>query len=207
MSIVLVVMALVVFAAIFVPPYLSPYHDVFQPSVSYDSPYGFTLHLNLNTTSISPAGSVQIEGWVNSSSPAIQNLTVASQWALQEDLLWEDGCTGSWPIGIGIMEGHYTQDNYTLGTLIQITQPLTSCPVSAPPQFILLYPPPHSSQALASVNGNPVHLLLQAGLAFNVRSLAQEPRPGNNNELPPGVYTVVLADEWGDVLTNNFLVS
>ena len=110
---------------------------------------------------------------------------------------------------VGVMQGHYTQDNYTLGTLIRMPQPATSCPVSAPPQFILLYPPPHSSQALASVNGNPVHWLLQTELSFGGRSMGGASQLGSpgSNELPVGVYTAVLADEWGDVLIDNFLVS
>jgi hypothetical protein len=209
MSVVLAVIVIVVFAAIFIPPYLNPYHEVFQQSVSLDSPAGFTMHLAVNATTISPGGSVLIDGWVNSTFASVGNLTVADQWAFQQNLLWGRACTSGWPIGVGVMEGHYTQDNYTLGTLLTIPQPLTSCPVSAPPQFILLYPSPHSSEALASVNGNPVRWLLQTELAFSDRTLGPASQPGSQGpgELPPGVYTVVLADEWGDVLTNNFIVS
>jgi len=209
MSIILAVIVIVVFAAIFVPPYISPNHDVFQQSVTTDSPAGFTLHLTTNATSISPGGSVLIDGWVNSSFASVQNLTVADQWAFRESLLWGKACTTGWPIGVGVMEGHYDQDNYTLGTLLAIPQPLSSCPVSAPPQFILLYPSPHSSEALASVSGNPVRWLLQTLFAFSDRTLGPASQPGSPGpgELPPGVYTAVLADEWGDVLTNNFIVS
>lgn len=209
MSLILAVMAVVIFAAIFVPPYINPSHDLFQQSVSFDSPAGFTMHLTLNATSIPPAGSVLMEGWVNGSSPAIENLTVADQWAFEPSLLWGIGCTSGWPIGIGVMAGHYNQDNYTLGTLIQMSQMQVSCPVSPAPQFILLYPPPHSSQALASVNQNPVHWLLQTDLTFSANSLGTGSHPGSPvpSELAPGVYTAVLADEWGDVLTSNFIVS
>jgi hypothetical protein len=209
MSIILAVIVIVVFAAIFVPPYISPYHEVFQQSVSLDSPAGFTMHLTINATTILPVGSVLMDGWVNSTFASVGNLTVADQWAFQQSLLWGNDCASGWPIGIGVMEGHYTQDNYTLGTLLSMQQPLIRCPVSAPPQFILLYPSPHSSEALASVNGNPVRWLLQTELTFSDGTLGQASQPGSQGagELPPGVYTVVLADEWGDVLTNNFIVS
>lgn len=202
MTAILAVMAAVIFAAIFVPPYVSPARDVFSQSVSLDSPSGFAMHLVLNTTSVLRGGSVLLEGWVNSTSPAIENLTVADQWAIQQSLLRGSACASGWPIGIGVMQGHYTQSNYTLGTLIPMPHPLTSCPVAPPPQFILLYPPPHSSQALASVNENPVHWLLQTELVFGGRS------PGTASQTgAPGVYTAVLADEWGDVLTASFAVS
>lgn len=208
MSVILAVIVIVIFAAIFVPPYISPYHDVFQQSVSMDSPAGFTMYLTINATSITPGGTILMDGWVNSSFASIENLTVADQWAFQQNLLWRSACASGWPIGVGVMEGHYTQDNYTQGTLLSIPLPLTSCPVSAPPQFILLYPSPHSSVALASVNGNPVRWLLQTELAFSDRSLGvSQPGSQGPGELPPGVYTAVLADEWGDVLTNNFIVS
>jgi len=209
MSVILAVIVMVVFAAIFVPPYLNPPHEVFQQAVSFDSPAGFSLHLTLNTTSVLPSGAVLIEGWVNSSSSSIENLTATDQWALQQDLLWEKACTSGWPIGVGVMEGHFTQDNYTEGTLVPMPRLQTGCPSSAPPQFILLYPDPHSSQALASVNGSPVRWLLQTELAFGGSSLPEATQPGSQgpNQLPPGVFTAVLADEWGDVLTDSFVVS
>ena len=209
MSVILAVMAVVVFAAIFIPPYLSPYRDVFPGSATYDSPLGFTMHLTLNATSLSPGGWVQIDGWINNSAGAIENLTAAGQWAVQQDLLVGRACASGWPIGVGVMKGHYTQDNYTLGALARLPQPETSCPVSAPPQFILLYPPPHTSQALASVSGSPVHWLLQTDLAFGGPSLGPASQPGSPGpgQLAPGVYTAVLADEWGDVITANFLVT
>lgn len=206
MSVVLAAIVLTVFAAIFIPPYINPYHDIFQPAVSLDSPFGFTLHLQVNSTSPSPGSRVFVMGWLNSSSASIENVTAANRWALNQNGLWGRICTSGWPIGIGFMKGHFTQDNYTLGTLIPLPRPLVSCPVLATtPGYFLLEP--HSSKALVDLGGKPQYWTIQTSYAFGYAY--QEGLPGGNgsNQLPTGVYTVVLADEWGDVLTTNFRVA
>lgn len=196
---VLAAIVVTVFATIFIPPYLNPQHDVFLPSTSYASPVGFTMRLTLNSTAVPPSGRVLISGWVNSSSPSIENITAAKLWALPQSGLWGRVCTSGWPIGVGVMAGHYTQDNYTLGSLIPIPQPLVYyCPaqISAPPFFLL---EPHSSKALVTVGGTPYVWVLQTELSFRGYP--------SGSRLAPGAYTAVLADEWGDVLTANFRVT
>lgn len=197
MSLVLAAIVITVFAALFVPPYLNPPRVVYQPSVSVDSPFGFTLHLTFNSTDIKAGGSVLITGWVNSTSASVQNITAGDSWAFPRENLWTRICTPGWPIGLGVMRGHYTQDNYTLGTLIQLPQPLVFCPLQPGiPNYFLLEG--HSSKALVTLGGSPAIWTLQTGLTFGGPS---------GQALQPGVYTAVLADEWGDVLTNIFLVS
>ena len=197
MSVVIAAIVLTVFAAIFVPPFLSPHHNVFQSSVSFDSDYGFTMHLTLNSTSVSQTGGILVTGWVNSTSSSVENVTAANAWALPQSRLWGKICISGWPIGVGVMKGHYTQDNYSVGQLILVPHPLSACPEQAatPPYFLF---EPHSSRALVTLRGNPAFWIIQTSLAF------RQYQSGNN--LQPGVYTAVLADEWGDVLTSNFLV-
>lgn len=198
MSVVLAAIVITVFAALFIPPYLFPPHDVFQPSVTAASPFGFTMHLTVNATTVSTGGSVLVTGWLNSTSDYLYNVTAANAWALPQERLWERVCTSGWPIGVGVMEGHYTADNYTLGTLVPIPQPLVACPLqaAAPSYFVF---EAHSSKALVSLGGAPAIWNIVTGFTF------REYAPGYT--LPPGVYTAVLADEWGDVLTANFLIS
>lgn len=197
MSVILAAVVITVFAAIFVPPYVYPYHDVFQPAVTLDSPFGFALHLQVNSTTVSPGGSVLLTGWVNSTSSSIENITAADGWALAQGGLWGKICTSGWPIGVGVMHGHYTQDNYTLGSLIPVPRPMLSCPVQAEaPRYFLFEP--HSSKALVTIGGNPAIWDVQTSLSFRQYQ--------SGYQLQPGVYTAVVADEWGDVLTTNFRV-
>jgi len=207
MSVVLAAMAIVIFAAVFIPPYLSPPHNVFPTSASYDSGFGFTLDLTLNSTTVAPSGHLFVSAWLNSSSDSIENVTSADSWAFSEGMLWGRQCTPGWPIGIGLMSGHYTQDNYTLGTLLQPAVSRAQCPVSGSPQFFLFYP--HSTDVLASVNANPYRWTIAMNVTFGRDSLNPNALPGvqGSGGLPAGVYTAVFADEWGDVLTANFRVS
>ena len=198
MSVVLAAIVITIFAALFVPPYLFPTHDVFQPSVTAGSPFGFTMHLTLNTTTVDVNGSVLVTGWVNSTSNSLYNLTAADTWGLAQNRLWEKPCTSGWPLGIGLMQGHYTDDNYTLGSLVPLPTPSVECPVQAttPSYFIF---EAHSSKALVSPGGTPAIWNIVISFAFR--------QSASGYTLQPGVYTVVLADEWGDVLTANFFAT
>ena len=204
MIFVLAVMAVTIFAAIFIPPYVNPMHNVYRPSVTLGSPYGFALHLTVNRTSNQPVWGVVITGWINSTSSQIENITASDSWAFPESaraggLLWTMmACTPGWPIGLGVMEGHYTQDNYTQGSLLPLNQALHPCPHSTytPGSYALA---PLSSKALVVLNGAPAYWVVQMSLQFTATT------PGY--QLPSGVYTAVLADEWGDVLTTNFLAT
>ena len=194
MSLVLAAIAVTIFAALVVSPYAFPPSDTFQTSVSYDSAFGFTLHLQINTTDPASGTALQITGWLNSSASSIDNVTASDNWGVAPAGLWTRACTAGWPLGVGIMQGHYTQDNYTMGTLVQVPLTLSSCPTqSSTPGYFLLGP--HSSKALVDLDGVPQYWVLQSGFAFGTSHYA------------PGVYTAVLADEWGDVLTTNFVVA
>ncbi|MDG6903090.1 MAG: hypothetical protein JRM80_14185 [Nitrososphaerota archaeon] len=194
MSLVLAAIVIAVFVSLAVSPYVFPAADTFQPSVSYDSAFGFTLHLMINSTSIPRGGVISLSGWLNSSSSSIDNITASEGWGVGPGGLWTKICTSGWPIGLGVMAGHFTQDNATLGTLIPIPEPLFQCPVqAATPGYFLLGP--HSSRALVDLNGIPQYWVLQSGFSLSTSQLA------------PGTYTAVIADEWGDVVTTNFAVS
>ncbi len=206
MSLVLAAIVIVVFASIFIPPYVFPPRSTFQDSASLDSPFGFTLHLLINTTSPSPRGHVLITGWLNSTSDSIETVNASNSWIQGSEKLWTKPCTSGWPIGLGVMQGHYTQDNYTLGALLPLPHPLYYCPaqVGAPSYFLL---EPHSSKALVDIGGSPQYWVIETSYTFGY-TLGEGLSGGSGpNQLPTGVYTVVLTDEWGDVLTTNFLVS
>lgn len=200
MSVILAAIVITVFAAIFVSSYVSPHHDVFQNAVTYDSPNGFTMHLTVTPTSDSPTWGVTLEGWVNSTSPSIENITAADSWAVSQSRLWTSACTSGFPIGVGVMQGHYNQDNFTLGTLLPLNRALFSPCVgqtySSPTSFAF---EPRTSKALVVLGGAPKFWGIQTSLHFTGTTAGYG--------LQPGVYTAVLADEWGDVLTTNFLES
>jgi hypothetical protein len=204
MSVVLAAIVITIFAALFIPPYVFPAHDTFQSSATVNSAFGFSLNLQINATHLPPGDELSISGWLNNTSSQIDNVSAADSWGVSQGMLWPGSCAEGWPIGLGVMEGHYTQDNYTLGTLIPV--PLPVCPVSVgTPSYILLEA--HSSRALVDLGGTPQFWTIQSNYTFAYSPGEGLPGGGATGQLPAGVYTVVLADEWGDVLTTNFLVS
>jgi hypothetical protein len=198
MVIVLAVFATAIFAAIFIPPYVNPPQTAFPQSVVYNSGFGFTMHLTINLSSGSSTWSALLGGWVNSTSPSVDNVTAADSWAFPPNDLFTRPCTPGWPVGVGVMEGHYTQDNYTLGTLLPLGRSQSQC-AGAPYSPTSFTFEPQTSKALVVLAGTPYFWTIQTALRFN------DTTPGF--QLPSGVYTAVLADEWGDVLTANFRVS
>ncbi|MDV3277269.1 MAG: hypothetical protein LYZ69_02235 [Nitrososphaerales archaeon] len=197
MAIILAAIVLVIFAAIFVPPLVNPVHEHFERSASVTSPYGFTLNINLNTTSLSGTEEVSISGWANNTSSEILNATAANQWAVSPNYLWTRICTNGWPIGVGLMRGYYTFDNYTLGTFVPLVRPMIACPVSmyTPSSFLMQ---PHSSLAIVRLNGSLAEWNLSTTLTYG--------NPPYMSQLS-GVYTAIAADEWGDVAIVHFRFS
>ena len=198
MALVLVAIVITIFAAIFIPPYINPPPSTFPQSVSYDSGFGFTMRLTVNYSPGSPTWSTMLRGWVNSTSPSINNVTAADSWPFPLNHLFTRPCTPGWPIGIGVMQGHYTEDNYTLGTLLPLDNSRPQCTATSNPPNSFAFEP-QTSKALVVLGGTPSFWTIQTVLNFTGTA------PGYL--LPPGVYTAVLADEWGDVLTANFRAS
>jgi len=198
MVLVLVAIVVTAFAGVLIPPYLSSPPNTFKTAVEADSPVGFAMHLTLNSTSLSQNATVLVTGWVNSTSSSLENITAMNSWVAPMNRLWTRICTNGFPIGIGVMKGHYTGDNYSIGTLLQIPRPEVLCPIPASsPQYFILEA--HSSKALVSIGGSPAIWLIQTSFAFRGYS--------TGGVLPRGTYTAIMTDEWGDVLTTNFRVS
>ncbi len=197
MSVLLAAIVITVFAALIITPFLNPLHEQFPNSASVDSPYGFAISVTLNATQLGPGRYVSITAGMNSTSPQIENVTAQSAWAVDPNRLWGRLCTSGWPMGIGVMQGYYSEGNLSVGTLIGLPQPFVLCPVlRGTPSYFLLQP--HGSKAVVSLNGTLEFWDLQTTLDFGSGSLGQGQRLG-------GVYTVVLADEWGDVVLLHFV--
>lgn len=196
MSLVLAAIVITVFAGLFIPPYLFPTHDVFVESTSSYSPYGLALHLQMNTTSVAEGGTLQLSGWLNSTSSSLENITIANDWGVPKSRLWGPLCSPTWPIGLGVMQGHYTQDNYTQGALLQAPTVSYGCPNPVFTPTSLTFER-FSSRVIFIVGGTPGTWNLLIDLTVSPRTFGP---------MPPGVYTAVLADGWGDVLTAIFRV-
>jgi hypothetical protein len=195
-SVVLVVVVAVLVASIGLTLLFDVTPNTFQTKTTVASDYPFTLTLEINTTAASATKGVMIMAWLNGTSTA--NVTANSNWAFDNSRLVGRICTPSFPVGVGVMQGHYTSDNYSLGTLLRIQQPLYYCPVGqSPPWF---YFSSSTSKVLVTLGGNPVFWILRTNVTLSAALTGV-------SRLSPGVYTAVAADEWGDFVLSNFRVS
>jgi hypothetical protein len=194
MALVLAAIVAVIFAAIFIPPLVNPVHEQFVPGASTNSAYGFSLNLLLNSTDLRSSGWVSLRTWLNNTSPQVSNVTAADQWPLDPSSLRTGNCSLGWPLGVGVMRGYYTTDNYTLGTPVALPRLIISCPLVAynPPRYFLLQP--HGSTAVVRLNQTLAEWNLRVDLPFG------------GSYTQPGAYTAVAADEWGDVALAHFRV-
>ena len=201
MSFVLAAIVITVFAAIIIPPYINPIHNNFQASVSLETGQSATLFLLVNSTSIAPEGHVNVTIWLKSTYPSINNVTAANQWSLPPGYMWTRSCTAGFPIGVGLMRGHYDQSNYSQGQLLRPNLPWTACPISTTsPRWFAFEP--GTPNAIVNLGGTLEHWTISTGVIAGPGSFAGSGAGG----FSPGVYTVLAADEWGDVLTTNFVV-
>ena len=195
-SVVLVVVVAVLVASIGLTLLFDVTPNTFQTKTTVASDYPFTLTLEINTTSATMNGKVEIAAWLNRTSTA--NVTATSNWALDQSRLVGRICTPGFPVGVGVMQGHYTSDNYSLGTLIHMIQPMPPCPYQRPPPWF--YFSSATSKVLVTLGGTPEFWVLRANATISPASIGV-PR------LSPGVYTAVAADEWGDFVLSNFRIS
>ncbi len=189
MAVVLAAIVITIFAALLVSTYLPPAAVTFQPSVSVPSAQGFTLNLSVNATSVPQGGEVNITSWAQSTDRMIDNVTAQDAWGVGEPGLWFSKCGE--PVGIGIMQGYYTADNFTQGTLMPLGNAPGSCTATLPRYFLFEY---DTSKALVVENST--------GYTWTIGASTT-----TSSTLAKGVYTVIAADEWGDVVLTNFQVT
>lgn len=195
--VVMAAMVMVIAAALFIPPLVSPLHEQFNNVSSVESPYGLSLTIRLNGTKPAAGEGETVTAWLNSTSSQVSNITAATSWPMGPQGLWTKTCTNGWPLGVGIMAGYYTTDNYSLGSLIQVPMPLLNCPMMmGTPGFFLMQP--HGSTAIVKVNGALADWNLTTTFGVGGSHLSSQ---------RGGVYTAIAADEWGDVAVAHFRVT
>ncbi|HUI86481.1 MAG TPA: hypothetical protein VLY21_04930 [Nitrososphaerales archaeon] len=191
MAIVLAAIVIVIFAAIFIPPLVNPVHEQFASTVSVNSPYGFSLNLSTNATTLSAGEEVGLSAWLNNTSRQVNNVTAQSSWIVSG--LGPVACYPDSPIRLGLMAGYYTSDNFSLGTVLPLEYAPSSCQ-GAQSNFqtpYYLFEPEGSVALMITPEG-----IVRQPVSLNATStgfLSNGSASGFN-----GVVTLFAMDEWGD---------
>ncbi len=182
----------------------SPYSECGDTaSCSTTNPTGIVLSMAMNATSIRPNGSVTVT--INEFNPTQRyiNMSVSDNWFLTDlPSIWV--CySGSPPYGFDVFRGYYTLRNVsTARNILNLSEfvVLPSCLYAGSPTGFTFKP--ESSYALV-------------GTAFSnaPRSLQFYAVSGRTNDggytlwsSKPAIYTIVVGDEWGDLLLAHFSV-
>lgn len=192
-------LVLLIVGALAASTYLSPRNRDFPSNASAYSFQGFVLSLSLNSTRLAPGSSVAVEASINSTSPYILNLTARESWPLDKRALL--ACDHGQPLGAGVVRGFYTEFNYSSAPRLLSVALAMFCPplVGLPADYFLLQP--GSSSAVASSKGTAHHEDLQSTLVLTAGAGV------GADKLTPGVYTIIAADEWGDLAIVHLRIS
>jgi len=191
----LLIVVIVLAAGLFLPAFFTPAGTLPTEAMAAD-PNGLTLNISLNTTRVFAPSGVAVTIWINGSS-AIENVTALDSWPLNQTLLWKAPCTPGWPMGVGVMLGYYDQYNYSSGALLPLNQPTAGCPPSSgvPISFLVQA---EGSKAIISMNGSDETWDLLTTLVLTKSSVTPLLTTSE-------VFTVIGADEWGDVVILHFV--
>ena len=126
-----------------------------------------------------------VTGWINNTSDQVVEEVSTNSWPVDPSNLTALFCGPGWPLGLGIMKGYQTSDNYSIGTFLPPTAPMPACQNSTegPSDFLIAA---FSSSAVVRIGATLQQWDLKASMVFRVQS--------------KGVYTVLVADEWGDLV-------
>ena len=208
-SIILATVVITIFAALIIPGYLAPAAQIFPKSGSALSENGLSLYVSLNATQVGSNGGLSVDVRLNSTSSQILNVTSADDWALDRNSLWVSPCMSAhdwWPMGISVMKGYYTAENFSTGRSVLGPEPILGClPVRNPtdgsssaggPANYFLFQP-HSSNAIVALRNDIEFWPVTTDFYFGVSAL-------NVGQLLAGTYTLVALDEWGDFVILHF---
>jgi len=187
-----------------------------------DSRNNLQLRLFLNTSS-SSAGGVMASVFVDEYNPlgttnnvtAEDNETADGNWSLRIGDLDGAPCwSDDWPLGFAIASGHYTSANITTAKFLDLVNPgvTYSCPLyvgyGTPAGYA--FEPMSDTATTYGCIGEPC---LTGSVATGVEPPSWSPVTGYWNQggaftsFPRGTYTVVAADEWGEVAIAYFAVA
>lgn len=173
---------------------------------------GLSLRLGINSTILTTGQNLSVSISDYNSEDTANNMSVASDWPIANLTLYTCGTIGL-PIGVDVLSGNYDKGNLSSGMTLQIVEGgIASCPDAGSFNSYLFEP--HNDRATFSGNCNagcgvPFYTsetIAISGYWTGGVLLPDSITPTVLHPLPPGEYTVVGGDEWGNEVILHFVV-
>ena len=174
---------------------------------SVATPQNLRLGLTLNSSELHPGEYVTMNASLTNTLSTSNNVTDAYQWLIK-GLDVGYACL-QYPFGVGVIKGYYTTQNVSTGTLLDMFKP--GPPIECPVNHVQYFDFQPGSDIVVV---NQFNEKLQMNVTVTIGGYWTgywNPQSG----LPPptfhrfenGIYTVVAADEWGNILLLYFSVT
>ncbi len=172
-----------------------------QSQTMLSAPSDLAVGVRLNATSIQSGQALTIYIWLANTADKVNNVSARDGFV---EGLEPWGCEPyQWPLRFGILVGHYTQSNISEGTWLPSDWRDYNCSIYSSIQVESVSFKPQSEVAnITSLLGNQTNIL------SNVTLNDTDVVPGTlyPSISSPGMYTVVVGDEWGQVASAIFSV-
>lgn len=170
-----------------------------------NSTLGLSLQLFAAPSNLS--GSLAISAQVVNFRNVSNNVTGQDNWSYPVDSLNPSSpCDSPGEVGFGIFQGYYDQSNYTKATTLTLYNPTFTylCTTQAFPNTFYSFQPHSDLVEIAyagSLYNETISLFEQIGGYWS-----GEYATGTYHVFPTGSYTIIAADEWGQVVLLHFVV-
>jgi len=165
---------------------------------------GLQLRLSIDANQVYAGGTIQATISEFNTLDRMNNVTESGDWKVQAAL---SSCpnTNAQPFGIALYKGHYTAENVSQGTQVQVF-PATVCPMFMRYVSGYLFQP-DSDLATILPGSGPTQMVATIDLVNGTGTTSSQPGSGQSTPLAPGSYTVAAADEWGETVFLYFQVN
>jgi hypothetical protein len=166
-------------------------------SVTPNPSLGLRLGLQI---SVNATGALSIETNESNLLDRVNNVTTANDWPYPNTDSLPCGDFDQFPIEYAVLQGYYGTGNYTSASALTVynTGVTYSCPTMTAPIPYFLFAPLSDNASFLSGPGSSY--LLSADYTVTGYWTGS----GTFHQFPPGVYTALVEDEWGDVVLLHF---
>jgi hypothetical protein len=178
-------------------------------SVSKKFANGLSLSISVNPQIIKPGYPVHIVISESNTLSKTNNLRVSNKWPMSGLSVGICG-TESYPFGVAVFQGSYTNANLSTATPLELYDPNTQVMGCVPPVSNITAYDFKSSSDIATLDGNAINgnatFEMSAQVIGGINWVGNPPN-AVQQYFEPGVYTVVGGDEWGNMIILHFTVS